>query len=261
MSSKKNKINNAKLASEYVQLFLESNNISKEIIESWKESENQKNFFITINPEIAVSEKEKIKKPMSSYNFFCKDDDIRNIIKLENPSINHKDIMVKLGELWKTQYIEPETRQKWDLLSKEEKKRYNEECNTKLNKSIDSSPKIRKPRNPYRFFFDEVYNEVKSKVHNSLVFTEISKLWEKLKSENPEEYLKYVRLADEDKERYNREKDSLKDEEKVLVDANKDNEIFAESKAEIEFHKDDDEEVIVKINKKEKTKKPKKAKS
>jgi len=73
---------------------------------------------------------------------------------------------------------------------------------------------LKKPKTAYIHFCNEARKSVKDKNINispKQILTKLGELWQELKSDGGEEYKKYIEIAEEDKTRYQREKEENPD--------------------------------------------------
>ena len=229
---------------EYVLLFLESNDIDESVIVSWNSDENQKNLSTTIkgqqkkeqNREKKKSEKKQKhkdapKKAKSSYICFC--NETRTSVKKDFPELDNKQIISKLGELWKEISKDDKKLKKWNMLAEQDKKRYEDEYTKFIEENPDEvnvpKKKIEKPKSAYVLFSNHNRDSVKKKNPSfspKEVLQELAKLWNKLKEDGGEELENYKQLASKEKERlYENPKKEVEkeveeevEEEKEVVD-------------------------------------------
>ncbi len=222
---------------DYVIGFLNAYGGEQEAIESMVNNWNSDDVQNLLSESIGAKTKKngkkakvkgQPKKNKSAYLFFC--DRYRSEIKEENPSLKTSEITSKLGEAWKEikgdgergdEMKEYEEKAAQDKIRYEDEKRnfvppspsaLKEEKKEKKKKK-SSGPKRNK--SAYLFFCQFMRPGVKEQLGNEgkpkNVTQELGKQWNELKGdeERTEEYEKYVNLAAEDKERYNRECDEL----------------------------------------------------
>ena len=100
---------------------------------------------------------------------------------------------------------------KWSDSLKDFKKAFNKDLNKKTKKA---GPK--KNKSSYNLFCAEERLKVKDELPdlgNKDIFAELAARWKTLKEKNPKRYANYQKLADEDKERYLKEKENFVEEE------------------------------------------------
>jgi len=207
--------------SNFVNTFLVDNKISEEVVQSWTSDENQKALDKLIKISKKKEEKKEEKKinkhkdepkrSSSSYICFCKAK--RKEVKDKFKDLNNQEIMVKLGELWKS-LLENE-KEKWDKEAEKDKERYKKDLEKFYKEHPDQvkKPTIKRPLSAYVIYCNNKRNEIKDK-NPSLVPTEImsllGKMWKDLSDKEKDQW---KLLADKDKERYNKE---ISEEEKDL---------------------------------------------
>lgn len=89
--------------SQFVLEFIQSNNGSDnnaELIDNWKSKKNQEQFIKVIKKNnITIKDPDKPKRGKSGYLYFC--EVYREKLKKEYPELSVKEIVSKLGVLWK----------------------------------------------------------------------------------------------------------------------------------------------------------------
>jgi hypothetical protein len=73
---------------------------------------------------------------------------------------------------------------------------------------------LKKPKTAYIHFCNDIRNSVKNDNSNlspKEILTKLGELWQELKSDGGDEYKKYVRMAEDDKARYQKEKEENPD--------------------------------------------------
>ena len=104
-----------------------NNNKNPNIIEAWGSKKNQEQLFRTIKKNnIVIKDPHKPKRGKSGYLFFCAE--YREKMKNENPELSVKDIVSKLGILWKQLKKDnsPEVK-RFEKMSLEDRNRYKSE--------------------------------------------------------------------------------------------------------------------------------------
>jgi hypothetical protein len=117
--------------SQFVLEFIQSNNNGSdnnaELIDSWKSKKNQEQFIKVIKKNnITIKDPDKPKRGKSGYLYFC--EVYREKLKEEYPELSVKEIVSKLGVLWKK--LKKENSQEvinFELKSKEDRNRYKSE--------------------------------------------------------------------------------------------------------------------------------------
>lgn len=170
-------------------------------------------------PTKKVKDPNAPKRGKSSYIFFCIDK--RQKIIEANPEMKAKEIVKELGNMWRN--LKEKEKQKYVNKSIEDKKRYDNDMenyvppeNTLISvKKTKKGPK--RGRTGYIFFCTE--NRPLIKQENSELNTKeiTSSLGAKWNSLSEEEKLPYIKLAEEDKKRYEEEKLNCIDNEESSI--------------------------------------------
>jgi hypothetical protein len=146
----------------------------------------------------------------NAFIFFCSDN--RDEVKEENPDMKMKDISKKLGEMWKE--VDEELKTEYQEKAKQDKERYLIELEDYIPKEGYKNPKDKKKskvksnspkraRSAYIFFCKDNREEVSSSgVKNTDILKKLGKMWKELDEKKKK---KYVKMADQDKERYEEE--------------------------------------------------------
>ncbi len=125
-----------------------NNNKNPNIIEAWGSKKNQEQLFRTIKKNnIVIKDPLKPKRGKSGYLFFCAE--YREKMKNENPDLSVKDIVSKLGILWKQLKLNnsPEVK-RFEKMSLEDRNRYKSEMDgyvpliRKINNKKEKKEKI-----------------------------------------------------------------------------------------------------------------------
>jgi len=219
--------------SEHLTNFLQGQGKSKltpqELIDSWKSEENQNSLTELIRSTLPKRKETKVRKPkdpkapkrpLSSYIYFCSDK--RAEIKEKFPDLKLTDIAKKLGDMWKKQ----KNTEKWVAKATEDKLRYETELN-----DYEPSPGFKKPKAPrkgpkrpmtaYICFCKDKRGEVVAnnpELKAKEILVELGRLWKNdyLPDKKRE---KWVKKAEEDKQRYEEEKTSSLEEQVSDVEA------------------------------------------
>ena len=224
----------AKTLNKFFSNFLQKNN-TKELIKIWLKQGNQtklKNLLKNKN----LKDPNAPKRGKSGYLFFCSE--YRNSVK-EDIGDNSKatDITRELGVRWnklKSNKSRSKELRKFQNLAEKDKERYIKE---KENYSIpEEYIKKKEKRGPkrsksgYLFFCAEYRNSVKEDLGDNSKATDITRelgvRWNKIKNTN--KVSKFIKLAEKDKERYIKEKETFlkkeeeEDEEEILEDEESD---------------------------------------
>ena len=150
----------------------------------------------------------KPKKTKSAYMFYCADKR-EEIKKKLGSDAKPKDILSELGKSWQELQNSFENDEsvlsKYKELSEKDKERYNIEMEKYNGTNNKKSSEHKKPKSSYIYFCSEYRASLKSKdLKPQEVTKELGVMWGKLKSENNDGYQKFVQMAIEDKERYNK---------------------------------------------------------
>lgn len=114
--------------SQFVIDFLQ-NNKNPDLTEAWKSKKNQESLIKVIKKNnIVVKDPNKPKRGKSGYLYFCAE--YREKMKQAHPDLSVKEIVSKLGLLWKQMKKEknPEV-QRFEKMSLEDRNRYKSEMN------------------------------------------------------------------------------------------------------------------------------------
>jgi len=132
---------------EYVDLETEDKDRYKEEMESYvKPSIEELKEIADNKPKRKTSSKvsrkssDGIKKPRSSYIFFCMER--RPTMKEENPEYSSKDIMSNLGSEWKQ--MDSQDKKKYQEMASDDKERYNSEISKENSEEKTSKVPLRK---------------------------------------------------------------------------------------------------------------------
>lgn len=201
---------------EYVKLFLETNNVEEDVLTSWDDKENQSKLDKIIKGCKKKEDKKKEKKdkkknkhkdepkkPKSPYICFCSE--MRSKVLEDEPDLDNKKIMSRLGELWKA--LSDDEKVKWNDIAAEDKKRYEDEFEQFLKDHPEEvkKPAIKKPLTAYVIFCNEKRSDVTKKnpdLGPKEIMSKLGQLW---KSESEDAKKKWTKLAEKDKERYKKE--------------------------------------------------------
>ena len=130
--------------SKFVQDFISSHcNQNPELLEIWNSKKNQKQLLKTIKKDrISIKDPHKPKRGKSGYLYFC--EYYREKLKAEYPHLKVKQIVSKLGVLWKEmKQNNSEEIRRFEEMSKVDRDRYKQEMtdynNTVKNNEIDSN--------------------------------------------------------------------------------------------------------------------------
>jgi len=194
-----------KLVSDYVISYI-SKNGNNEMLEKWNEKEFKKLFK---NKDKNV---DKTKKNKSAYILYSNNE--RENMKKEGISLSNKEIISELAKRWKRiknskDEDDKKIFEKFTLIAQEEKERYDSEIGK--NKS-----NVKKNMSSYMYYCKDERENIKKeknlKLDNKEIISELANRWKVFKaSENKKDKQRmenYNKMAIEDKERYNKEKEN-----------------------------------------------------
>jgi hypothetical protein len=177
--------------------------------------------------------------------------DYREKMKKKNPDLKSTELLTKLGEKWREEKAKnSDIYKKYEKLSAKDKIRHKEEMDDyeppeEFKKAGKKSPKAKTA-----YILWCAANRAKIQEENfgdekgNKVFGEMSKLlgdkWKEIKEEKGKEYKKYVKLAEEEKEKFKENEKSEKKEKKKSV--KKDNKKKKVEKDESEDEAEDEAE-------------------
>ena len=147
------------------------------------------------------------KRGKSSYIFFCVDK--RQTVIDANPGMAAKEIIQELGNMWRN--LGEKEKQRYVDQSVKDKKRYEKEMESyvppeNLKVSVKKKEGPKRGRTGYIFFCTEHRPLIKQEDSDLNTKEITSRLGAKWKSLSEEEKSPYVKLAEEDKKRYEEEK-------------------------------------------------------
>jgi hypothetical protein len=208
---------------DYVTMFLKENG-DQSILGAW--NENLEDFKEKFQTKVNKANKsKKSKKPkdapkgaLSAYILFGKE--IRDQIKEDEPDFDSKEIMREQGRRWaKLKETQEEEVDRLNLLAKEDKLRYkkemenyspivsddddNENDKKKRVKKDPNAPKGAK--NAYLYYCEanrSLLKEDNPDMTGKEIQKELAEQWKALKEEDPEEAEIYIKMANDDKERF-----------------------------------------------------------
>jgi hypothetical protein len=203
---------------------------SEELIDEWKDTNNQTKFkgiFTSTKGKKSKKDPKLPKKNKSSYLFFFAAN--RQSIKEKYPDIEPKDIMSKIGVLWKQckedgkdgEYIKEASNDKQRFMEEMEEYKPSEGFKEKSKKD-PTLPK--KNKSAWLLFCADKRKDVKEKQPNigpKNIMSELGVLWKQCKEEDGlVEYNEYFEKAKKDKYRYK------KDMEKYNSKSDEDTEVL-----------------------------------
>ena len=179
-------------------------------------------FEIKAKKNKSEEDKEKPRRAKTSYLCFCEVN--RATVANQNPDLNNKQLMEKLGEMWNSIKNTDDAKQYVETADKDKMRYENEmkEFRDKFN-IPDKEDKPKQPKKAIFLYRDDNYNdflvanpELSKKDLNTL----IQEKWKQHKSEKTETFEKYTKLADEEKKRFDGavvEEEVLEEEEEEVV--------------------------------------------
>ena len=227
----------------FVTKFL-SDNGSEELVDKWNDQDNADAFSALVKKACKRSSDKKLKDPnapkrgRSAYIFFCSKNREKAKERL-GEGAKATEVTSELGKMWNELKASTKKADKTALLgfeaeAAEDKSRYDEEKKDyqppsdeelakttpakKGRKTSDkdtNSPKGRK--SAYIYFCSAMRAQVKEELGEegkSLIMTELGKRWKELKEDEQrsDELAKYTKMAEDDKARYQDEKEIASDE-------------------------------------------------
>ena len=206
----KRKIDDEELCDKVISKF-NSEEVQSKIagIVAGKNSKNSKNAKKSSGP----------KKPLSAYIFYCKEN--RTKVKEENPDSDAKEITCLLAEGWNKIKNDSKKCGKYIKLANDDKERYNREKENFVSNTANDSDKkvkekkssdkltIKKARTSYILYCSDMRKVVKDEnpeLGAKEIVRKLGEQWREEKENNTSVYKKYVKMAELDKERYEKEK-------------------------------------------------------
>ena len=229
--------------SKFVAKFL-SDNGSEELVDKWNDQDNVEAFSALVKKSSKHSSDKKLKDPnapkrgKSSYIFFCSKN--REVAKKRlGDDAKATEVTSELGKMWtdlkaSTKKADKAALAGFEAEAAEDKARYEEEKKDyqppsdeelasmaptkKGRKTSDKDPNSPKGRkSAYIYFCSEMRPIVKAELGEegkSMIMGEIGKRWKELKEneDRADELAKYTQMAEDDKARYQDEKENVPSE-------------------------------------------------
>ena len=185
----------SKLVTKFMEEYIKSAEFENkdELLKGLKSDDVKKKIdeFTTIN-EIRAKKTQRDrnlpKRPDSAFLLFSNDK--RSLVKEQNPKIEPKSVMKKLGEMWKE--ISAEERKKYDDIAREKKLAYDEQV------SEVKKDEPQKPKTAFYFYkqskLDEV-NRLNPGITKKDSHKKIQTMWKELKSEKCETVKRFESMA------------------------------------------------------------------
>jgi high mobility group protein B2 len=185
----------------------------KAVLEGWEshKTELSKNMNTETRRAKRKTDSKAPKKPKSAYILFCMD--MRESVKEQNPNMKATEITSKLGDMWNK--LSDDKKEKYAHQASADKERYSTAMETYTPPSNDETPakKSKKERTgpkraltAYMYFCQVMRDSVKNdnpEMKGVDVARELGRLWKEL---DDHEKVPYEKMANSDKERYEREK-------------------------------------------------------
>ena len=199
-----NNMTMATMAFDYVKNFLAS--CDEALANKW---ENEKSAF-----NLIFSDKKKIKRNGSAYNFFCKEH--RRRLKEENPDITEADLKVEISALWKETKDNEDAMATFKQQAQEDKERYEAEkassgdendSGKKKKKRLKDKNRPKKALSAYFIWGMDERKKIKEEYPDMIatdVGVELGRRWAVAK-QNQKLMVTYNKKAEDEKIRYQAE--------------------------------------------------------
>lgn len=177
--------------------FMMKNIGNENVINIWTSEKNQKLFSKIIKKDsVCMKDPNKPKRGKSGYLFFCQE--YRSLLKKEYPDMSIKDIVSKLGIIWKElKETNPDEIERFEAMSRYDRDRYKTEIleyNIKLKNNKKTSQKKTKSKNKGYDKFIKTKSKKTKKTHPELdtvgVIHYLTQKWEKYPEDKKEKYSK-----------------------------------------------------------------------
>ena len=174
------------------------------------------------------------KRGCSSYIFYCKD--ARKEIKRDTPELKGTEVTTEIGRRWKL--LSDKDKKPYIKLAEEAKAKYEEEKanytpsdewlaeeaasasdsdgGKKRKKSCKRKPGPKRALSAYIFFCKAKRSEVKeenTEMDSKQITSELGRMWREEYKENDKKNKPYIKLAQKDKKRYEKEKEAFVEKE------------------------------------------------
>ena len=258
---------------EFISSFKSKNSkLIDNIINDWNSEENQEKMKKSVNDLLnkkvkkeknKAEKKEKAdggdkppKKNKSVYICFCVSE--REEMRKKYPDMDNKSITRMLAEEWNKIKEDEEKLQPFKDMADEDKDRYNKEMSE--NNLEHKSKGKKNAEGPIKNLSAYIHYckhmrpllVADGSLSNKEIVSEMGRRWKLLKDENPEEFARFEKMAQEDKERYAKEKENKSSSDDAVESDNVEKKKVEKKKA------DKKEEKEEKTDKKKKDKKKKK---
>ena len=216
-------------------------------LEEWNTQENQNMLEKIISKSIGKEGKSKgrrkdknaPKNPMSSYIYFFQSE--YDNIKSKHLELDNKELMKVIAMEWENIKNDETKIHRFKEMSDKDKSRYNQQMTEFKQVSSDVAPvqQVKKAKSNYILFCGEYRSKIKAETPSlspKEVMAKLGEAWQKVKAENGEEYKKYEKMAEDDKNRFLKEKESepVGEEKPVEVTKPKASKKKAAAKSEVE---------------------------
>ena len=262
---------------EFISSFKSKNSkLIDNIINDWNSEENQEKMKKSVNDLLnkkvkkeknKAEKKEKAdggdkppKKNKSVYICFCVSE--REEMRKKYPDMDNKSITRMLAEEWNKIKEDEEKLQPFKDMADEDKDRYNKEMSE--NNLEHKSKGKKNAEGPIKNLSAYIHYckhmrpllVADGSLSNKEIVSEMGRRWKLLKDENPEEFARFEKMAQEDKERYAKEKENKSSSDDAVESDNVEKKKVEKKKADKKEEKEDKKEE--KTDKKKKDKKKKK---
>ena len=203
----------------------ENSKLIEDILDDWNSDENQEKMKKSVNDLLnkkAKKEKNKEeknadgdmpKKNKSVYICFCVSE--REEMHRKHPDMDNKTITRMLANKWNEIKNDEKKIQLFKDMANEDKDRYNKQMSEnnlehkskKGKKNADGPAKNLSAYIHYCKYLRPLLT-ADSSLSNKEIVTEMGRRWKLLSKENPEEFSRFEKIAQEDKERYTKEKEN-----------------------------------------------------
>ena len=268
----------AKFVAKFVAKFLSDN--GSDLVDKWNDQDNMEAFSSLVEKSFKRSSDKKLKDPnapkrgKSAYIFFCSKNREKAKERL-GEGAKATEVTSELGKMWtelkaSTKKADKAALAGFEAEATEDKARYDEEKKDykppseeelasmaptkkgrKTSDKDSNSPKGRK--SAYIYFCSAMRPQVKSELGEegkSMIMSELGKRWKELKEDEDraDELAKYTQMAEDDKARFQEEKEQVTDEKvsPSKTDAKKPKAKKVEAEDELSDASTDDEKTIQK---------------
>ena len=194
--------------------------ISTSFIDDWTTPEGVREMSLAVindakklkkENKIKVKDPNAPKKPLTSYMFFCKEKRVE--FKALNPDMKLPELSKVMGAEWR--HLSDKNKSKYISKAEEDKKRYSNEMKDYEVRRISAS---KRPLSSYMFFCKDYRPKIKEwkpEMTMCEVNKELGRIWRE-ESLDIEDRKRWKRLAEEDKERFQRQKGTEQSDDLVI---------------------------------------------